>query len=98
MALPEFNSIDDPVAEDHWSYIEEGGEKVARLAIGRPQLAPDDPNGDWVCPVFIEHFTDRIVAVIGVGPIDALKNAMVLVREFEMKVGPVTPRAGPSQP
>lgn len=94
MGLPEVDSIDDPIAEDRWAYHEKGQRKVAQVVIGKPQPAKDDPNGDWMCPVFVERFTDRIVPVLGVGPVDALKNALTIVAEFERKVGPVTPRAG----
>ncbi len=94
MELPEVDSIDDLIAEDHWAYRENGQQKVAHVVIGKPQPAKDDSNGDWTCPLFIEHFTDRIVPVMGVGSVDALKNALTLVAEFDRKVGPVTPRAG----
>jgi len=94
MGLPEIDSVDDPIAEDHWAYRDDGQQKIAQVIIGKPQPAEGDPNGDWMCPIFIEHFTDRIVPVMGVGPADALRNAMTLVQEFEKTVGPVTPRAG----
>lgn len=94
MAFPEVASIDDPIAEDRWAYRENGQRKVAQVVIGRPQPANNYPDGDWMCPVFIEHFTGRIVLVMGVGPVDALKNALAIVAKFERKVDPVTPRAG----
>ena len=87
---------DAGIADDHWAYREAGQEKTARITIGKPQPVPVDPNGDWMCTIFIENFTDRIVPVMGVGPVDALKNAMVLVAEFEKKVAPVTPKPGPA--
>ena len=93
MALPEIKSIDAPIADDHWTYSDSGQEKTARIIVGRPQPAFGDPNEDWMCAIFNENFTDRIVPVMGVGPVDALRNAMLLVVEFEKKVGPVTPRA-----
>jgi hypothetical protein len=86
--------IDDVVATDKWRYKSAGGASiVSHVEIGKPRPAPGDPNGDWYCPVFIEHFTDRIVPVYGVGPVDALMNAMVLVRTFADQIGRFTPRA-----
>jgi hypothetical protein len=88
------DKITDPVAADEWRYRTASGEsRVSRIEIGRPQRAPDDPNGDWYCPVFVEDFTDRIVPAYGVGPVDALMNAMALVRSFADQIGEFTPRA-----
>jgi hypothetical protein len=57
------------------------GKKTAYIAIGRPR--PDaDPRGDWICPIQIEHFTSKVVNAHGIGPLDALLNAMNLLRQF----------------
>jgi hypothetical protein len=86
--------IEDAVAVDEWRYNKaDGTSVVSRVEIGKPQRAPDDPNGDWYCPVFIEHFTDRIVPAYGVGPVDALMNALIPVRTFADQIGQFTPRA-----
>ena len=84
---------DDRRSTSNYRFTCAGQEKTARIIVGRPRPTSGDPNGDWMCAIFIENFTDRIVPVMGVGPVDALKNAMLLVAEFEKKVGPVTPRA-----
>jgi hypothetical protein len=88
------DKITDIVASDEWRYrTTDGGTAVSRIEIGRPERVPDDPNGDWCCPVFVEHFTDRIVPAYGVGPVDALMNAITLVRGFADQIGSYTPRA-----
>jgi hypothetical protein len=86
--------IADIIAADEWSYQAPSGETVvARIEIGRPQPAPDDPNGDWYCPIAIEGFTSQITPAYGVGPVDALNNATTLLRSFISKIGEFTPRA-----
>lgn len=65
----------------------------ARIEIGRPQLVPENPDGDWFCPISIEGLTPQITAVYGVGPVDALANAMNLVSAFASKIGNYSPRA-----
>jgi hypothetical protein len=93
-AMLRIEKIEDAVAVDEWRYNKaDGTSVVSRVEIGKPQRAPDDPNGDWYCPVFIEHFTDRIVPAYGVGPVDALMNALILVRTFADQIGQFTPRA-----
>jgi hypothetical protein len=88
------DKITDIVAADNWRYQTPTGKAVvARIEIGRPVRAPGDPNGDWYCPVFVEHFTNRIVPAYGVGPVDALMNAITLVRGFADQIGNFTPRA-----
>ena len=87
--MPQIDKITDVIAADEWRH----GDKVSRIEIGRPQPAPDDPNGDWYCPVFVQGFTERIVPAYGVGPVDALMNAIMLVRSFADQIGEFAPRA-----
>ena len=88
------DQIDEVVAADEWRYRKSSGESLlSRIQIGRPQQATNDPNGDWYCPVFVEHFTPRILPVYGVGPVDSLMNAMLLVRTFANQMGEFAPRA-----
>jgi len=90
--------IADIIAADRWSYRTSSGEAaVSRIEVGRPQRALEDPNGDWYCPVFVEGFTSRIVPAYGVGPVDALLNAMMLVKSFADQMGDFAPRAGASK-
>jgi len=57
------------------------GKITVYIAIGRPR--PDeDPKGDWICPVFIEKFMPKAINAHGVGSLDALLNAMNLLRQF----------------
>ena len=40
---------------------------------------PHARQGDSICAVSIEHFTDGVTTVAGVGLVNALMNAMALV-------------------
>jgi hypothetical protein len=92
--VPKFRRVVDVVAEDYWSYTtKEGTSKMSRVTIGRPTPWPDDGQGDWLCPLDIEHFTDGIRGIAGVGPVDALMNAMGIVKAFAEEIEPFTPRA-----
>jgi hypothetical protein len=92
--IPAFDVVDDPVAEDTWSYVDaDGKETRSRIVIGRPRPWPDNPHGDWICPVEIEHFTDGVRAIVGVGPLDALMNAIGVVKAFADTIGKFTPRS-----
>jgi len=88
------DKITDIIAADDWSFETASGEIMfSRIEIGRPQPIPESQNGDWFCPVSIEGFTDQIRAIYGVGPIDALANALKLVSAFASKIGDYSPRA-----
>ena len=79
-----FKTIERPIAEDRWSWkTAQGKNVVSRIVVGIPQ---PHPQGDWCCPVFIEHITEHIVPAMGVGPVDALMNAMTLVKTFSDKI------------
>jgi hypothetical protein len=93
--LPELERIDDIIAEDVWSYERDGTFKTSRVTIGRPMPWSDNEHGDWVCRVDIEGFTEEVQAVAGVGPVDALMNAITLVKAFADDIGPFTPRVEP---
>jgi hypothetical protein len=92
--IPDFDVVDDPIAEDKWSYRDSNGDtKVSRITIGRPRQWPKEQRGDWLCPLEIEHFTDGVHAIVGVGPVDALMNAMGLVKAFADQIGTFAPRS-----
>ena len=92
--LPELTRIDDPVADDWWSYkLPDGSSRTSRVTVGRPATIPNDVNGDWYCPVLIEGRLPGVKPVFGVGPVDALMNAMKLVSDFFDEVGGAEPRA-----
>lgn len=97
---PKLSSIDDPIAEDSWHYmLEDGTQRTSRIIIGRPARTLD--GKDWYCPFSFEHVTKGIDFAFGVGPVDALMNAMYFVRrrfyEFdEVEPGAKPPRAKPS--
>jgi hypothetical protein len=77
----EIETIDDVIAQDIWiSTQADGSERSHEVIVGRPFLLPDHEKQVWVCPVSIQNFTDRIVPAQGVGPVDALMNAMTLVK------------------
>ena len=82
--LPEIAEIHDPIAEDVWHIRVADGRTVShRIVVGRP--FPEDPaRGDsgWCCPVMIEGSLSKPCPAMGVGPVQALMNAMHLVRSF----------------
>ncbi|WP_225414297.1 hypothetical protein [Stigmatella hybrida] len=94
--LPQPTAINDPIADDLWSYEnDEGVQRIVRVTIGRPLPIPGDPNGDWYCPVRIEQRTPEILCMVGVGPVDALANAARVVSEHFHELRKVSPRARP---
>lgn len=54
----------------------------AEIVIGRPFRLSHEEKESWVCPVFIETFTTRVISAIGAGPVEALLSAMTLVKAF----------------
>ena len=96
--LPQLTSIDDPIADDFWSYEnDEGVKHVARVTIGRPAPIPGDLSGNWYCPLRIEHrvVNSEILCMVGVGPVDALVNATRIVSDHFHELRKVSPRAQP---
>ncbi|MBZ4421009.1 hypothetical protein [Myxococcus sp. RHSTA-1-4] len=89
---PKLSSIDDPIADDHWQYrTEDGAQRISHILIGRP--APVADGKTWYCPLSFEHVTKGIEYAYGVGPVDALMNAMYFVRRRFYEFDDVTPRA-----
>lgn len=77
------HAVTRPIASDTWTYTDGTGRThVARLQIGKPEPVPGDPQHDWFCPVYVEGWTPHVVPAVGVGPFDALMNALMLVRSF----------------
>ncbi len=92
---PQLTTIEEPVAEDLWSYTaNDGTTKTSRIRVGRPHPLPGEEDRAWYCPISIEGHLPGIKCVMGVGPVDALMNAMTLVRRFFEEHADVTPRAG----
>lgn len=95
--LPKLSAISDPIADDRWAYkTPEGTARTSRVTVGRPAPLPVDPNGDWYCPLYFEHVTPEILCVVGVGPVDALMNAMRFVWDRFQEFSEVQPRASSS--
>ena len=93
-ALPRFTSVTDAIADDYWSYVSSAGKvKTSRIIVGRPRPWPGDDQGDWVCPLFIEHVTPGVQTIAGVGPVDCLMNAVAVVQAFAGEIRDITPRA-----
>jgi hypothetical protein len=91
---PKLAAIDDPIADDYWSYeTRDGTRRTSRVTIGRP--APLADKRDWYCPILFEHITEGIYYSYGVGPVDALMNAMYFVRRRFYALKEVQPRAKP---
>lgn len=81
-------TVSAPIASEVWTFADAKGRKrMARLAVGRPERIPGDRNADWFCPVHIGGWTPHVVPAIGVGPLDALRNALTLVRAFHEQIG-----------
>lgn len=87
------NAITEPIADDVWEFLEAGTRKRARVTVGRPERTPDDKNGDWRCPLAFEGKTEGVLWVNGVGPVDALMNAMRFVSDRFNELEQVSPRA-----
>ena len=80
----DLTDIDNPVAEDVWNYIDsEGNDINSKIIVGKPVQVN---QSEWYCPVLIENYTDRIVPAYGTGAVDALMNAMILVKSFFDKI------------
>jgi hypothetical protein len=91
--------IADIIAHDFWEYHSVNGRKrISEIVIGRPRRDVKDRHGDWYCPIVITGFLSKVTNIFGVGPVDALLNAMKLVQAFQDKVGSVSPRARPNKP
>jgi hypothetical protein len=92
---PKLTAIDEPIADDYWSYkTKDGAKRTSRVTIGRPVPLPD--GKDWYCPMYFEHVTKGIDCAFGVGPVDALMNAMYFVRRRFYEFDEVTPRSKPT--
>ena len=74
--------ISDIIAQDDWYYKRPDGSAYrTRIIIGRPRPANRRiKTSDWLCPVFIENVTAKVCKAMGVGPVDALMNALTLVK------------------
>jgi hypothetical protein len=93
--IPRFETVDDPIAQDQWAYRDDNGNtRTSRITVGRPQKWPADAHGDWLCLLEVEHFTEGVRAFVGVGPVDALMNAMAVVKAFADQIGTFEPRTG----
>lgn len=91
--------IQDAIADDTWAYKHsDGSHRTARVIVGRPRPIPGDLHGDWSCPIYFEGVTEGVLSVNGVGPVDALMNAMKIVGDQFNELREVTPRAKPAPP
>ncbi len=85
--MKRISRIKDVIARDTWISRGKDGKGISHeIIVGRPFQIPSDKNHDWVCPVSIGKFTSRIVPAYGVGPVDALMNAMALLKTFSDKI------------
>jgi len=92
---PKLAAIDDPIADDYWSYeTRDGTRRTSRVLIGRP--APLADKRDGYVPIIFEHVTEGIYYSYGVGPVDALMNAMHFIRRRFYALKEVQPRAKPT--
>ena len=81
-APPERSQIDHVLAEETWEYPEASGSmarKKISVRIGFPEQH-DAFTGEWLCPIFVEGFTDGVKCIVGHGPVGVLMNAMTWLR------------------
>jgi hypothetical protein len=91
---PKLTQIEDPIADDFWEYLTpQGKRRTSRLIVGRPTHHPQARA--WYCPILIEGHSPGVDTVFGQGPVDALMNAMAVVRTFFEQNLSVIPRAKP---
>ena len=77
------SSVTEAIAAETWTFNDRHGRKhSARIEVGRPRQVPNDEQRSWFCPVFIEGWTQHVIPVMGVGPVDSLMNANILLRSF----------------
>ncbi len=75
--------IENIIAQDKWYYKNKDGKTVsAEIIIGKPSQKLHEEKPCWVCPVYIETFTTRVISAVGAGPVEALLSAMTLVKAF----------------
>lgn len=89
---PRLTAIEDCIAEDVWAFKDGDRDRAVRVRVGRPFPLPDDPNGDWCCPVLVDELTNGVRCVYGVGPIDALINAAIFTKGLFSRFSDVVPR------
>ncbi|MFL5348923.1 MAG: hypothetical protein ACJ8AT_29340 [Hyalangium sp.] len=91
---PKLTRIEDPIADDFWEYLTpQGQRRISRLTVGRPVHYPEARA--WYCPILIEGSSPLVDTVFGQGPVDALMNAMAVVRTFFEQNFSVVPGAKP---
>ena len=77
------DAIENVIARDRWRYKKNDGKIVsADIIIGKPFPLRSGEKESWVCPVFIETFTTRVISAVGAGPVESLLSAMTLVKAF----------------
>lgn len=92
---PKLKRIDEPIADDYWEYTtSRGKQKISRLTVGKPTYYPQEKL--WYCPVRIQGYTKpTFEPVFGVGPVDALMNAMTYVKRFSEEIFDFIPGTKP---
>lgn len=91
---PKLAKIEDPIAEDFWRYTPaQGKRRTSKLAVGRPVHFPQERC--WYAPVMIEGYLPKVKPVFGEGPVDALMNAMSLIKQFHDEIREIVPGSKP---
>lgn len=86
--LPEFERVDDPLAEEVTPYIAaDGSQRVFKVVLGKPVKHWSGPSAEiWFCPVYFEHEERGVKCIKGTGPVSALANAGVWVNATFQRV------------
>jgi len=74
--------IHNVIATDQWYFKQKDGSvSSSKIIVGRPRPErKHKKDSDWICPVYIEGFATKVIRVMGVGQVDSLMNAMILVK------------------
>lgn len=94
--IPRLTRVDDPIADDYWKCIDlKRKSRIVRVTVGRPACILE--RQIWYCPVRITGSTRGIEPIFGMGPADALMNAMTLVKIFWDQHLEISPGAKPQR-
>jgi|SRR5215475_754745 len=79
---PELDSVSDVIAADTWEYRDGNQTRQVVIEIGRPcKLDPKKTRSSWYCALRIDGEHEGVRPIMGAGPVDALMNAMAVVRK-----------------
>lgn len=91
---PKLTAIEAPIADDYWRYTTpKGKRRTSRLTVGQPVHLLQERC--WYTPVMIEGHLTKVTPIFGQGPVDALMNAMMFIKQFNDEMREVVSGAKP---